>query len=321
MVLCLFFQLFSLQEPVTSSSRYCIIASGDGRVIASSNGDAVQSVASISKIMTAMIAIEEGNLEEKWNVSKDIVQHAIGSSVYLKPKQSVTLQSLLYGLLLRSGNDAAYEIAVHIAGSEAKFVKLMNAKADAIGMRNTVFTNASGLDEDGVGNRSTACDMAVLMQYALKNDQFRKIIATKYYTTEWKIRWKNKNRLLFTFPFLTGGKTGYTKQAGRTLITSARKGALESIVVTLNMQDDFAFHQMKHTEVLNAYQSEMILKKGIYYFGNQQATLHENVYFTRQKEELLPQISLYLKDNELILESADPGKFLQTWKLEKRRKQ
>lgn len=305
---------YNTTEIVQSHDRYCIISNGDGRLLESSNGDERQSVASISKIMTAIIAIEKGTLDDTWHVSKDIEKHAIGSSIYLKPNQKVSLRSLLYGLMLRSGNDAAYEIAKVISGNEKKFVELMNQKARQIGMYHTVFYNASGLDEEK-GNLSTACDMAILMRYAMKNPIFRKISGTKTYVTEWNYHWKNKNRLLFDFPFAIAGKTGFTKQAGRTLVTTAKKDGLETTIVTLNMSDDFAFHKVKHQEYLNTYRDDLILKKGIYHFGNKQVHITDDVHITNSIHDPKTQVQLYRKKNMMILEGNGESKLLYRWKI------
>lgn len=306
-----------IEESASTSDRYCIIANPDGRLLEAANGDETQSVASISKIMTAIVALEQSDQTDTWQVSKDIDAHATGSSIYLKPQQEVSMEALLYGSMLRSGNDAAYEIAKHTAGSEEAFVKLMNEKAKAIGMRNTLFHNASGLDEDGIGNVSSACDMALLMRYAMQNEDFQKITGSKYYTTSWGARWKNKNRLLFDFPFAVGGKTGFTKQAGRTLVTTAKKEQLAITVVTLDHHDDFAFHKAKHQEYLNAYRADLILKKGTYTIMDRYAQVKEDIYITRRVEEALPSVQLYRQGNEMILESNGESKLLYRWKLEK----
>ena len=214
-LLCLLLQLMSVH-----AESYVVLSGADNTIVEEKNKDEKQSVASISKIMTAVIAIEHGQLDESFAVD-DEINKAYGSSVYLKQGQQVTMRDLLYGLMLRSGNDAAVEIAKHVAGSQEAFVELMNRKAAEIGMSNTTFSNPSGLDEEDGGNISTANDMAVLMSYAMKNKEFRTITGSKYYTTDWNMRWKNKNRLLFDYPFTVGGKTGFTKKAGRTLVSAA----------------------------------------------------------------------------------------------------
>ena len=231
---------------------------------------------------------------EKWNESlqehfsvvavDDEINKAYGSSVYLKQGQQVTMRDLLYGLMLRSGNDAAVEIAKHVAGSQEAFVELMNRKAAEIGMSNTTFSNPSGLDEEDGGNISTANDMAVLMSYAMKNKEFRTITGSKYYTTDWNMRWKNKNRLLFDYPFTVGGKTGFTKKAGRTLVSAAEHDGVESIVVTLREGDDFAFHEQKHTEVFQKMDVVTIMRKGDYTVNGRKFHVPETLKVTLHKD-------------------------------------
>lgn len=265
------------------ADSYCVISDADNTIIEEKNKDEKQSVASISKIMTAVVALEHGSLGDTWNVSNEIAK-AYGSSIYLKEGQKVTLESLLYGLMLRSGNDAAVEIAKHIAGGQVEFVKLMNDKAMMLGMSNTVFSNPSGLDEEDAGNISTANDMALLMSYAMKNKDFRKITASQYYTSEWNYHWKNKNKLMFEYPFAIGGKTGFTKKAGRTLVSAANHDGVESIVVTLRTQDDFAFHERKHTEVFNTMEVVSILKKGDYVVNERKFHVPEDIRVTLKKD-------------------------------------
>lgn len=272
-----------IQFQIIQADSYCVMSGDDGSVLEEKNKDEQQSVASISKIMTAILAIEHGELTQTWVVG-DEISKAVGSSIYLKVNQQVSMESLLYGLMLRSGNDAALEIAIHVGGSVEDFTKMMNQKASELGMLNTQFHNPSGLDEEDGGNLSTAYDMALLMNYAMKNETFRKITATQYYTSEWKYRWKNKNRLLFDFPFTTGGKTGYTKKAGRTLVTSAEHNGTMSIVVTLQNEDDFAFHEQKHQEVFDQYESKELLAKGTYQIGTSCFEVENPIKVTMKKD-------------------------------------
>lgn len=258
LLLCVWLQVGAVQ-----ADSYCVMSGVDNTIIEAKQENERQSVASISKIMTAIVAIQAGDLDTPFAVDEEI-HKAYGSSVYLKEGQQVTLRDLLYALMLRSGNDAAVEIAKHVAGSQSKFVDQMNALAAKIGMSNTTFANPSGLDEEDGGNISTAKDMALLMSYAMKNKEFRKITSTKYYTTAWHYRWQNKNKLLFSYPFTNGGKTGFTKKAGRTLVTSAQHDGMESIVVTLRMGDDFAFHEQMHSKVFQTMKSVTLLQKGSY---------------------------------------------------------
>ena len=161
------------------------------------------------------------------------------------------MRSLLYGMMLKSGNDAAVAIAHRVGGgSVEKFIQMMNEKAAALGMKDTEFHNPNGMDVEEEGNYSTAYDMALLMQYAMTLPQFREIVATQYYTSEWGSRWKNSNKLLSNFEFCTGGKTGFTNKAGETLVTAAQNGELEYIVVTLAVPDRWTFHEQKYRKAM-----------------------------------------------------------------------
>lgn len=286
---------------------YCVMLDDDNTVVEGKDIHMTQSVASISKIMTAVIALEEGKLDDVWKTGEELKQ-AYGSSIYLKEDQEVTLESLLYGLMLRSGNDAALEIALHISGSEAAFVKRMNEKAQELGMADTIFHNASGLDEEDDGNISSAYDMAMLMSYAMKNEAFRRITGSEYYTSEWNYRWKNKNRLLFEFPFANGGKTGFTKKAGRTLVTTAQHEGVESVVVTLKTADDFAFHQQKHTEVFDNYDVIEIMPAGIWSCKGLSVTLDQPLRISVKKEDRESlQVKSHFEKDEFIVEVMKEG--------------
>ncbi|MEI5908736.1 D-alanyl-D-alanine carboxypeptidase family protein [Bacillus spongiae] len=201
-------------------------------------------IASITKIMTAILALEIGDLTKLVTISNDAVG-VEGSSINLKQGDQVKLEDLIYGLMLRSGNDAAVAIADYIAGSEEEFVKLMNRKASSLGMKNTNFTNPHGLDNPN--HYSTAYDMALLTQYAMQNAEFRKIFKTKEHPIPPELvldtsTWRNKNKLLFDYPYSTGGKTGFTRASGRTLVSTASKDGIDLIVVTLNDPDDWQDH-------------------------------------------------------------------------------
>ena len=182
-------------------------------------------IASITKIMTAIVALELGNLNKEVTTS-DTVLTAYGSAIYIEVGEKMKLEDLLYGLMLRSGNDAAVMIAETIGGSVDKFVQLMNSKAKEIGMKDTIFYNPHGLDNNGKGNLSTAYDMAILTSYAMKNKEYQKIVSTKKHVAKSDRKtysWTNKNKLLTTYEYTTGGKTGYTEKARRTLVSTATK--------------------------------------------------------------------------------------------------
>ncbi|MGD6831466.1 D-alanyl-D-alanine carboxypeptidase family protein [Sutcliffiella halmapala] len=238
----------AVAEQVGVSARNAILIEQEsGRVIFEKNAHDKQRIASITKVMTAILAIESGKMGEIVTVSERAT-HAEGSSVYLKPGEKIKLEHLVYGLMLRSGNDTAVAIAEHVGGSLEGFVFLMNEKAAELGMSNTEFANPHGLD-DHENHYSTAYDMAQLTRYAMENEKFREVTGTKVYRApaapgeSWDRSWTNKHRLVTgMYSYATGGKTGFTKRAKRTLITTASKDGLDAIVVTLNGPDDWQDH-------------------------------------------------------------------------------
>lgn len=266
-ILLLAFIIFPVNALAMTDSARCsiLIDTDSNRVLYSKNTSEVRSVASISKIMTAIVAIESNKLDNKVTIDESVLK-AYGSGIYVKVGEKLTLEDLLYGLMLRSGNDAALAIADYVGGDVKKFVKMMNDKAISIGMKNSNFNNPSGLDEEQEkGNFSTAYDMAILTSYAMQNPTFRKIVSTKKYTLKTNKNnyvWHNKNKLLNTYENTTGGKTGFTKIARRTLVSTASKNGLNLAVVTLNDGNDFADHKSMHEYGFNNYKKYVLLKKG-----------------------------------------------------------
>jgi len=256
-----------VQANVQVSARNAILMDQlTGRILFEKNAHEKRKIASITKIMTAIIAIESGKLDEIVTVSN----HAVGvegSSIYLTKGEKIKLEDLVYGLMLRSGNDAAVAIAEHVGGSLEGFVFLMNEKAEQIGMKNTHFSNPHGLD-DHEDHYSTAYDMALLTKYAMRNETYRKISGTKIHRAKspdgsWYRTWKNKNRLLTElYQYCTGGKTGYTKKAKRTLVTTASKNGMELIAVTLNGPDDWNDHIAMYETAFSQYDYIKILSEG-----------------------------------------------------------
>ncbi|MES9684815.1 D-alanyl-D-alanine carboxypeptidase [Bacillus sp. AFS001701] len=224
-------------------------------------------IASITKIMTAILAVESGKMQNTITISSRAVQTE-GSSIYLKPGQKIKLEDLVYGLMLRSGNDAANAIAEAVGGSVEGFVYMMNEKAKEIGMSNTYFSNPSGLDQQGKEHYSSAYDMALLTRYAMENPKYAKIAGTKVHrapnTAEsWDYVWKNKNKLLtFMYKYSTGGKTGFTKKAKRTLVSTASKNGMDLIVVTLNDGQDWQDHMSLFEYGFSNYPLTKVLSKG-----------------------------------------------------------
>lgn len=296
-----------VSEDLSNRSSLCVLSMNDNKILKTSNQNYTQSVASISKIMTAIIAIEKGKLNEKIIVDESI-ENVEGSMLYLKKGEVYTLKDLLYGLMLRSGNDAAVLIANHIAGSIDDFVFLMNQKAKELGMDLTHFSNPSGLDDDG-GNVSSSCDMALLMSYAMKNEKFYKITSSKTYSPNETKLWKNKNRFLFSYPYATGGKTGFTKKARRTLVTTSKKDNLEIVVVTLRMSNDFEIHENLHEQYLYAYEAKKIIEKGKYQIGRHKVKINEPIFITSKKDkDIQIDIEGKYQDNKYILYIDDMKK-------------
>ncbi|WP_068775357.1 D-alanyl-D-alanine carboxypeptidase family protein [Paenibacillus sp. FJAT-26967] len=228
----------------THAEAAALIDVKSGRLVYSKRGDRPMRIASLTKIMTAIVAIEEGKLTDVVKVSSRAAGKE-GSSLYLKAGQEMNLKHMLYGLMLRSGNDAATAIAEHVGGSVEGFAVMMNRKAEQIGMEHSNFSNPSGLDEGE--HFSTANDMAKLAAYSLKNPSFQEIVQTKMIKVpnpndSWEYTWFNKNKMLSLFEGSDGVKTGYTKLAKRCLVSSATRSGQQFAVVTLNDGDDWADH-------------------------------------------------------------------------------
>ena len=199
--------------------------------------------ASITKILTCITALELFSLDEYVYITYDMV-NTIGSSIYLHEGDYIKVEDLLYGLMLNSGNDAAKALALHYSNNESDFIFKMNQVANKIGMNNSSFYNASGLDNQSC-NLTTAYDMALLTTYAIKNDNFVKIFGCHKYRsilTDRTLYFNNKHKLVRNYDFVLGGKTGYTEKAGRTLVTVFKTNNRSIIVVTFNSHNDWQIH-------------------------------------------------------------------------------
>ncbi len=263
--------LFSITPSKTaafgvSAQSAILIEQQSGRILFEKDAHSQRRIASITKIMTAILAIESGKMEDMVKVSHRALKTE-GSAIYLQPNEKIKLEDLVYGLMLRSGNDAAVAIAEHVGGSLEGFVVLMNQKAAEIGMTNTEFANPHGLD-DHENHYSTAYDMAILTQYAMNNEEFKVIFGTKIHRApnpneKWDRVWKNKNKLLTgLYQYSTGGKTGYTKRAKRTLVSTATKDGLDLIAVTINAGDDWNDHISMFNTAFNEYDLVKLMNKG-----------------------------------------------------------
>lgn len=233
----LFFALKASAENLyTSAVGGCVIEAESGRVLFEKNKDKKVPMASTTKIMTAITAIENcENLDEKFEISPKAVG-VEGTSLYLRKGDVYSTRDLLYALMLISGNDASVAIAEHVAGSTSEFVTLMNELAKKIGANSTHFANTHGLDADG--HYTTAYDLALITAYALNNDTFREIVSTKntkITNSNGENRYlKNKNKLLFTLDGCIGVKTGFTNDAGRCLVSAIERNGMRLVCVVLN---------------------------------------------------------------------------------------
>lgn len=305
-ILIILFLLIPLNvSAISTSATSAILMDTDNhRIIYSNNIHNVRSVASISKIMTALLAIESSKLDDVVTVD-NIISKAYGSGIYIQEGEKLTLRDLVYGLMLRSGNDAALMIAEYVGGSVDNFVDMMNNKANEIGMKDSEFNNPSGLDQEK-GNYSTAYDMAILTSYAMQKKEYRKITSTKKYTLKTNKNnyiWKNKNKLLKLYKYTTGGKTGFTKIAKRTLVTTATKNNMNLVAVTLNDGNDFLDHISLFKYGFNNYINYPILQKGII-----------NIYDDKYYQDY----NLYIKNSfNYIIKKEEKKSILLNFKLNK----
>ncbi len=229
-----------------SASSAVVMVADTGEVLYEHNAHTQKSMASTTKIMTALLALENADLKKEITVSeKEIAVE--GTSMGLLPDDKVTFEGLVYGMLLQSGNDAANVTAVKLGGSVEKFVELMNERASEIGMSNTNFVTPSGLDASE--HYSTAYDMALLACEAMKNPDFRSISSQKqavvyYGNPPYRRTITNHNKLLSYYDGCIGVKTGFTKKSGRCLVSAAERDSVTIVAVTLNAPNDWNDHKI-----------------------------------------------------------------------------
>jgi D-alanyl-D-alanine carboxypeptidase (penicillin-binding protein 5/6) len=293
------FSLVSINALEVSGEALILMDEDSGRILYSVSPYKEKLIASITKIMTAVIAIESNQLDDLITVDS-IIKEAYGSNIYLEVGEKMKLRDLVYGLMLRSGNDAALVIAKYLAKDEKGFVKKMNNKAKKLGMKRTFFLNPHGLDEDG-GNKSTAYDMALLTKYANQLKEYQNIVKTKVWqvkTNKKTYVWHNKNKILRLYKWSTGGKTGFTEKARRTLVTTASKNNLNLIVVTLNDGNDWLTHQTLYEHAFNNYRRYLVLNKRKFSLSSdyyKEKLYIKNDYYYPLKHEETKGISLKAK--------------------------
>jgi serine-type D-Ala-D-Ala carboxypeptidase (penicillin-binding protein 5/6) len=241
-------------------SSYAVIDAKTGRLLAGSGEHIQLPIASLTKMWTAVVVAQEVDLKEHAIITPNASTQE-GSSIYLKNGEDIQVDVLLYGLMLRSGNDAAAALAEHTGGSVEGFVKLMNEKAKLMGLNNTNFQNPSGLHHEE--HLSTAYDTALMLKIAMDIKELKPILTASHYKGNGK-SWENKHKLVRFETKAIAGKTGFTKAAGRTLATYFKDGEKEVIVVTLNQSNDWQMHKQLAQNVFTQYDRVQVIEKGLY---------------------------------------------------------
>ena len=241
-----------------SAEKAILLDAVTGRVLYEKNADSQSLIASTTKIMTALVVCEQCNVLDRMRIPKEAVGIE-GSSMYLQEGEILTIQELLYGLMLRSGNDAAVALAIYCGGTVEGFAELMNDKARALGMKDSHFVNPNGLDAPD--HYATARDLAVLAAYAMENPIFYKTVSAKNVTVGQRSL-TNHNKLLWRVDGADGVKTGYTKAAGRILVSSATRNGRRLIGVTINAPDDWNDHAHLLEEGFCRYRVERLITAG-----------------------------------------------------------
>ncbi len=310
-------------------SSEIVIERDSGRILHEKNAYDKKYMASTTKILTAITIIENCDLNAIVTVGKETVGIE-GSSIYLEVGEKISVKDLLYGLMLRSGNDCAETLAVYCSGSIEEFSCLMNKKAKSIGANYSNFVNPHGLHNDN--HYTTAYDLALISAYAMKNNDFRDIVSKKsvnisFSTHDYVRHITNKNKLLFNLEGCTGIKTGYTKKAGRCLVSSINKDGMELICVVLNCPPMFERSTKLFNDLFNKYKlyklvesdniigfalnnrgknvalhvkNDIILPLNEDEFNNIEIKYdYPDIIDTTKKDEMVGKIKIYLK-NKLI---------------------
>lgn len=300
-------------------TNYIVKDMESGRIFYEKASNIKKLPASTTKVMTAIVAIENTNLSDVVKVGKEILTMD-GTNIYVEIGENILMQDLLYGMILRSGNDASMVIAKHVSGSVENFVHLMNEKARSLKLKNTIFNNPSGLD-DFEKNYTTVSDLATIYTYAYQNETFKKIIKAKDYSTSSDKKsyyFKNRTKFVSMYDKATGGKTGYTKDAGRVLVTSASNNDLDLVMVTIGNDYGYKSHINTYEDIFSKYKNYVILDKddfkvesklkGKLYINNDFSypltedeidQVSKKIVFNNKKESKVGEVLIYL-DKDLI---------------------
>ncbi len=294
-IILLILSFFNLQQVHCASKAAAFVEINSGRVLYQYNADQKLPMASTTKIMTALIALEEGDLESLVKVSKT-AQGVEGSSMYLKEGDILTLYDLITGLMYFSANDGAVAIAEHISGSVENFNALMNKKAIELGCTDTNFKNPNGLPDDE--HYTTAYDLARITAYALKNEKFKEIVESSKAViilngVETTIY--NKNKFLNLYDYAIGVKTGYTKAAGRCFVSAAQKDGMIICGVVLDSDDMYGESENILEKCYTEYHLEVLIKKGKYLCSIPVSGGSKSVYQVTMPNDL----TVPLKDGEI----------------------
>lgn len=267
-ILCTFF-LLPFNVFADSAASTIVMDLHSGRILYSRDADSKRLIASITKIMTCIVTLENSSLDKVVTVGDEVTK-MYGTNIYIEVGEKISIKDLLYGLMLRSGNDAAIVLANNVFKNEKIFIEEMNKKAKELGMHNTKFSNPHGLDED-TKNYSTARDMAILSQYAYKNKIYREITGTKKYTCKTNLKsyaWYNRMSLINNYKSCIGGKNGYTPSAGKTLVSLAKKKDMILSIVTLKDSDVYNNHEILYKKYFDKYKLYTIIDKDSFKMDN-----------------------------------------------------
>lgn len=276
LIICVIFNIFTFDKINVSASytSEIVIDFESGRILHFCNENQKRLIASTTKILTCITAIENCDISKTVQIKADWCNKE-GSSIYLKEGEIYTVEQLLYGMMLRSGNDSACAVACAVSGNEKNFVELMNKTAKQAGAIDSHFENPHGLDHEN--HYSTAKDLAFITRYALKNPIFKKIVGTKKFVFDKgvdRVVWYNKNKLLNGYENAIGVKTGYTKKAGRCLVSASEKNGQIIICVVLDCAPMYersesllesCYEKYEYCELLSSEQSvaNLTLKNGL----------------------------------------------------------
>lgn len=300
-------------------SNYIVMDMDSGRVLKSLAKDQQILPASTTKIMTLIVALENSNTTDVVKIGDEILI-ADGTNIYTEIGENILFEDLLYGMILRSGNDASLSVAKHAGGTVDNFVKLMNEKARNLHLKNTSFQNPTGLD-DTTSNITSVQDLATIYAYGFKSKDFRNIVKTTSYKTSSDKKsyfFKNRNEILKMYDKATGGKTGYTPKAGRLLVSSASDKGLNIVIVSHGNTYGYNNHINMYKDIFLNYENYLILNKksfkektdlnGKLYINNsfsyplakdETSKIEKKIIYNGKKKGHVADLIVYLGDDEI----------------------